>query len=222
MQKSKAWDWKKEEHPIWLSPSEESYYIANRWKAAGYKSLIDFGCGLGRHSVFFAQQGFDVSAFDLSKDGVCYLKSWAERENLSIDVKVADMLALPYPDDAFDCLYAFHVISHTDTAGIRKILQEIKRIVKPGGEIFTTLCSKDTWSYKDAGYPKIDENTVRKTSEGPEKDVPHFYVAMDDIINLFSEVNIELLRVRHTDDCYRDGQRQNSMHYFVLARNPSI
>lgn len=216
---SKPWNWNEEKNQIWLNPSEESYYISARWKKQGYKKLLDFGCGLGRHSVYFSQQGFDVTAFDLSTDGIDHLKQWAKKENLEINAQVADMLELPYADQSFDCLFAYHVISHTDTFGMKKIMNEIKRVIKPGGEIYITLCSKDTWAFAEAGYPRIDENTVRKTEDGPEKDVPHFYVNLDDALKLFSEANLELISVRHTDDCYWDGQKRNSKHYFILAKS---
>jgi len=145
------------------------------------------------------------------------LRDWSIRENLKIDVKNADMLSLPYADGSFDCLFAYHVISHTDTIGMKKIMSEIKRVVKPQGEIYITLCSKETWSFAEAGFPKIDENTVRKTEDGPEKDVPHLYVNLDDVIDLFNDIGFELLRIRHTDDCYYDGGKRNSKHYFILA-----
>ncbi len=219
MSLSKPWDWKQEKDPIWLNPSEDSYSISARWKAKGFIDLLDFGCGLGRHSVFFSQQGFRVSAFDLSSNGIEYLRAWAQREELKINMQIADMVSLPYQNNSFDCLFAYHVISHTNTAGMGKIMNEIKRIVKPGGEIYMTLCSKETWSFVEAGYPKIDENTVLKTADGPEKDIPHYYVDLDDIVKLFSDSNMELLRIRHIDDCYFEGQRRNSKHYFILASN---
>ncbi len=218
MSVSKAWNWKENQSGIWLEPSEESYFVAERWKKQGCKVLLDFGCGLGRHSIFFAQKGFDVSAFDLSEDAVNHLRGWAEKERLKIDARTADMLSLPYPDNSFDCLFAYHVISHTDTAGFNRIINEVKRVIKPDGEIYITLCSKETWSFAKAGFPVIDENTVRRTDDGPEKDIPHFYVSLDDIIRTFGAVNLELKSVRHIDDCYFDGGKKNGKHYFILAR----
>jgi hypothetical protein len=47
---------------------------------------------LGRHSIFFSIQGFDVSAFDLSEDGVKNLEKWAKEENLKINLKISDMI----------------------------------------------------------------------------------------------------------------------------------
>jgi len=213
--KSKAWEWSKENRTVWLEPSEESYYIAKRWENANFKTVLDFGCGLGRHAICFAEQGFRVFAFDLSEDAKANLSMMAERKKLSIDIRNADMLNLPYEDDSMDCIFAYHVVSHTDTAGAKKILSEMARVLKPGGEVFLTLCSKETWSFKDAGYPKLDENTVIKTDDGPEKGIPHFFVALDEIAGLFTGFN--LIKVRHTDDCFFDGRMQNSKHYFILA-----
>lgn len=108
-----------------------------------------------------------------------------------------------------------HFISHTNTTGMKQILNEITRVLKVNGEVYITLCSKETWSFKEAGFPKLDENTVVKTEEGPEKGIPHFYVTLDDIISMFN--NYEIERIRHTDDCYFAGRKQNSKHYFILA-----
>ena len=216
MSVSKAWDWNKALNPIWLQPSEESYFIAQQWKDRNIRNVLDFGCGLGRHSIYFAKLGFHVTAFDLSEEGTAYLKAWAKKENLSIDVTTADMTALPYKDDSFDALFAYHVISHTDSAGISKIIAEVSRVLKVGGEIYLTLCSKETWSFQDAGYPKFDDNTVVKTDDGPEQGVPHFYVSLNDILDLFADFDIE--RIRHTDDCYFSGRIQNSKHYFISAK----
>lgn len=216
MAESKAWNWSEEKNAIWLTPSEESYYVANRWSELGYRRVLDFGCGLGRHSIFFARQGFHVSAFDLSPEGASHLERWAREEALEVDVATADMRSLPYRDHSFDCIFAFHAISHTDTAGMQEILAEIRRVLRPGGEIYLTLCSKETWSFAEAGYPRIDENTVVKTEEGPEKGIPHFYVTLPDILELFADFEIE--RIRHVDDCYFGDRVQNSKHYFILAR----
>ena len=41
---------------------------------------------------------------------------------------------------------------------------------------------------------------------------------LDEIPELFA--GFTLLRIRHTDDCWFDGRRQSSKHYFLLARRP--
>lgn len=60
----------------------------------------------------------------------------------------------------------------------------------------------------------IDNNTVIKT-DGAEKDVPHYFVDLDDIWRIFN--NFTIKRIRHIDDCYFDGKKQNSKHYYIEA-----
>ncbi len=215
MTASKAWDWGKENAEAWRQPCEESYYLAELWKQRGVKQVLDFGCGLGRHAVYFAKQGFDVSAFDLSEEATEHLREWATSEAVSVDIQVADMINLPYPDNSFDALFSYHVISHTDTNGIRIIIDEMKRVLRPNADIFLTLCSKETWSYKDSGFPRVDDNTVINDADGPEKGIPHFYVMLDDIKELLCDFELE--KVRHSDDYYFAEGRKNSKHYFIYA-----
>ena len=217
MVESKGWDWEAAEKESWLDPCEESYFYCNKWKKQGKRSVLDLGCGLGRHSLLFARNGFKVTATDISPFGIDFLRKQEKEEGLNIRSLVCDMVSLPFRDNSFDCIFSYLVISHTDTEGFKKIISEIKRVLKPDGEIYITLCSKATWSFKDAGFPKIDENTVVKTNDGPEKDVPHFYVDLADIQALLGQ-DFDLLRIRHIDNCLYEGVVQNNSHYHVWAK----
>lgn len=217
MVKSKGWDWQSADQSIWLDPAEESYFYCEQWKKQGKKSVLDLGCGLGRHSVLFAKYGFNVTAVDISEYAIEKLKDTAKKNNLSINSQVCDMVNLPFGENSFDCIFSYLAISHTDTEGFKKILSKLKEILKPDGEIFLTLCSKDTWSFKQANFPKIDDNTIIKTEEGPENGVPHFFVNLEDVKDFF-EPDFKLIRVRHIDICLAEGIIQNNSHYHVWAR----
>ncbi|MFZ5966866.1 MAG: class I SAM-dependent methyltransferase [Bacillota bacterium] len=212
MVKSKEWDWEKgSEDSIWFRPSEDVYYYMHIWKESGFKKLLDLGCGLGRNAIFFAGHAFEVEAIDLSQKGLDFLKESAERQNLKIDIRRGDMNDLPYEPNYFDCLLAYHVISHTDSEGIKNILSEMKRVLKPGGEFYITLCSKESPSFKSGKHPKIDENTILKT-EGPEVDVPHYYSDLDNVRRILSDFQIK--SIRHIQDIFEDTY---SWHYFVYG-----
>ena len=62
------------------------------------------------------------------------------------------------------------------------------------------------WEWSKENNPRIDENTVVKTDDGPEKGIPHFYVTIDDVLVLYKEFSI--LRVRHVDDCYFNREKR--------------
>ena len=83
-------DWKKAGSAEWLDPCEESYYYAEKWKREGRKSVLDLGCGLGRHSVLFAQRGFKVTALDISDDALTFLKKYSKEMGVDIACRRAD------------------------------------------------------------------------------------------------------------------------------------
>ena len=98
MVNSKAWDWKKVNNSIWDNPSEDSYYFLHRWKQKGFNNFLDLGCGKGRHSILFAENGFNVTAVDLSDYSVRELKELSSNSDLNIKCHVSDMVNLEYKD----------------------------------------------------------------------------------------------------------------------------
>lgn len=220
MVKSKGWNWKIVKDDLscpWKIPSIESYYLLNRWENLGFKSFLDLGCGLGRHTVLFASNGFDTYGFDISSDGLNKTKEWLDSLGLNANLVEGDMLSLPYADELFDSILCRNVISHQDTCGVKKIIGELKRVLKPGGECYLTLGSKSTWGFKQTSWPLLDENTRLRMEEGPEYEIPHFYADYDLIKELFKDFKIEF--INHIEDFYEsNGKTYSSFHYHVLIR----
>lgn len=218
MIKSKSWDWSKNEDNQWLIPSIESYYLAEAWKEKGFKKFLDLGCGLGRHSIYFAKKGYEVNSVDLSDYAVSNLRNWAAKENLNIKAEICDMLKLPFEDNSFDCIVAYNVIYHTDTEGFLKVLKEIKRVLKSGGELFITLISKNTYSYQNADeYKRVDRNTILRNEDKTEMNVPHFYVDLEDIKEYFSEFDFVKKPIEQAEYSI-ENTRYCSKHFNLILR----
>lgn len=213
MVKSKAWNWDAADAPWWKEPASEVYPLLNRWQEKGHKKLLDLGCGLGRHSIFFAQNGFNVSAIDLSREGIKKLEALAKQKNLSIHTKIGDMLSLPYKDDSFDCLLAYHVIYHADSGGIRKTIDEIKRVLVNNGEAFITFNSKNSSAFKNPDNKRLDRNTIIKT-QGHEADIPHYYTNKTGAEDLLKD--FEILDFFYKENYYPG---YTHAHYFALVKN---
>ena len=220
MIESKGWNWKivkDEDNCIWKNPSIESYYLLNRWTSQGKRDFLDLGCGLGRHSILFGKNGFNVNCFDISEDAINKTKEWAEKENLNFRYNIGDMLNLPYENDVFDCILCRNVISHTDTEGMKIIIDELYRTLKKDGECYLTLGSKDTWGFKQEDWPLVDSNTRLRMEEGPEYKVPHFYADYELIKKLFYQ--FEILNIYQVVDYFeKEDKTFDSYHYHILIK----
>ena len=224
MVESKPWNWKilegEADRKIWKTPSMESYYLINRWKSQNKVKFLDIGCGMGRHTIQFAKEGFDVSAIDLSFEAIEETREWAEKENLKVHLELCDMMNISYVDESFDCILCRNVISHTDTEGMKKIIGKIYNLLKEDGECFLTLGSKNASTFKNPNNPRVDENTAIRMDDGPEKGVPHFYADMEIIPKLFEDFTIE--SVSQIQDFRNiDGEYQSYWHYFLLIEKNS-
>lgn len=218
MIESKGWNWKivqDNQTEIWRQPSIESYYLLNRWSSQEKKEFLDLGCGLGRHSILFGKNNFNVSCFDISEEAIKRTSEWANKENLIFDYKIGDMLNLPYKDEKFDCIYCRNVISHTDTEGMKQVIKELYRVMKKDGECYLTLGSKDTFGFKQENWPLVDENTRLKMEEGPEYKVPHFYVDYNLAKKLFKD--FEIITIYQVIDYHEENDKVfDSYHYHIL------
>ncbi|MBR3512229.1 MAG: class I SAM-dependent methyltransferase [Clostridia bacterium] len=220
MIESKGWNWKivsDDKDSIWKNPAIESYYLLSRWTSQGMKDFLDLGCGLGRHTILFGKNGFNVKAFDISEVAVEKTKSWAEEEGLTIETKTGDMLELPYEDSSVDCIYCRNVISHTDTEGMKKVVEELRRVLRKGGECYLTLGSKDTWGFKQESWPLVDSNTRLRMEEGPEYKTPHFYVDYKLAKELFKE--FEIVNIYQVVNYHeKEDKVLDSYHYHLLIK----
>lgn len=211
--KSKAWDWSSIPETSWNKVSDEFLPVALRWQNMGKQTVLDIGCGRGRHSLYLAEMGFKVTATDLSSDGIAQLNERSRKMSLegNITTLVCDMLDLRFDKGQFDCVLAFHSVFHTDYRGLKKIVNNITDFLNDSGSLYITFNSKSNRAYSDPVNKRIDEYTIIKT-QGFEKGIPHTHLEYKDIIDLLS--GYKILKIQHIQDIYHRG---DSYHYFVEA-----
>lgn len=101
-------------------------FMARIWQEEK-QELLEIGAGAGQDSQFFANQGLSVQAIDLSDEMV---RVCLER---GLRAQVMDVYSLDYPDCSFDAVYAFNCLLHVPKAEIVYVLEEIRRVLRPGG-----------------------------------------------------------------------------------------
>ena len=109
------------------------------------KDVLEIGVGSGSHAQLLASAARSFTGIDITEYAV---KSAGERlRQLGIDAKIHRMEAerLEFPDNAFDFVWSWGVIHHS--SDIRKVLQEIKRVLKPDGIAMTMVYHRNFFNY---------------------------------------------------------------------------
>jgi SAM-dependent methyltransferase len=107
------------------------------------KKVLEVGCGVAIDLVRFAKGGADVTGVDLAQQSIDLAKSYFKHLDLSGDLRLANGEALDFPDDTFDMVYAHGVIQYT--ANAQKMVDELRRVVKPGGEVIMMVYNRISW-----------------------------------------------------------------------------
>ena len=110
------------------------------------KKLLEIGCGLGTDSLQFARNGAIVTGIDLTEEGPRLAKQRFDMEGLQGEFLSADAENLPFADATFDVVFSFGVLHHTPDT--QRAIDEVYRVLKPGGEIVIMLYHKHslhTW-----------------------------------------------------------------------------
>jgi len=109
---------------------ERQYYL-DKLRHDDCVTLLEIGAGTGRDSLFFHQNGLQVTTVDFSEEMVRLCK-----EKGLPDVHCMDFRQLEFPDNRFDAVYALNCLLHIPKAEIDDVLLEIRRVLKPNGLFF--------------------------------------------------------------------------------------
>lgn len=92
------------------------------------EKILDIGCGRGEIVKQCSIKGAFVVGIDYSEAAVQIAK-----ENGNQNILRASAAALPFPSSSFDKICFMEILEHLDDSDLEACIQEIKRILKPGG-----------------------------------------------------------------------------------------
>lgn len=164
-------------------------------------TILDVGCGIGRHVIYLGGRGFKMAGMDVSPTGVKTSQEVCAERGIDFDGRVADMTALPWADATFDAALSTSVISHNLRADIFKSISEVRRVLKPGGLFLVDFPHKATGSYQRvhsqaaAGeISEVEPETFVDLSPEPDTDddafLPHHYSDEADVRDLLRDFEI--------------------------------
>ncbi len=123
--------------------------------------VLSVADGEGRNSVWLAQQGFQVQAFDVADRAVDKARAFAERQGVSVDCAVADVDSFAWPEAACDGVAAIFV-QFADPDMRSRLFERIVRSLKPGGVLVLQGYTPKQLDYRTGGPPILSHLYTRE------------------------------------------------------------
>ena len=106
--------------------------------------ILDFGCGYGRTLGVLYNQGYHNL---VGVDSASRMVTAARQQFPQLTFLTIDSPHLPFADESMDVTLLFAVLTCVPSdEGQRRIMQEISRVLRPGGLLYIS----DLWLQKDA------------------------------------------------------------------------
>ena len=102
------------------------------------KCVLDVGCGKGRFARVLQEQypGAEIWGLDISEEMLRFVPA-------GIHARAGSMTELPFADSTFDFAYATESLEHA--VEIERAVDEMCRVVKPGGRILIIDKNAEHW-----------------------------------------------------------------------------
>jgi len=155
---------------------------------------LDIACGVGRHAIFLARHGWQVTAVDSSRVGIEILQQRARAAGVTIETRVADLESGEFTIEAaaYDLICVFYYLQ-------RDLFAPIRAGVKPGGTVVAAIHLNDG---------KQDAKPVN----------PAFLLNPGELKQLFADWEITYYREGESDE----GGHHHDTAYLIARRPPHL
>ena len=162
--------WENDETLIWKNPAEETYYLRKRWELRKLDRFLDLGCATGRHALFFAEDGYTVTAYQSKNDSLSELLEKVNELGLEMKYVHGPLTSLSLSDESFDCVLAYDCLHELNQDEMIQVFKEVYRSLKVGGECYMTLpntflSKKLIQNFSVISYKKVTTFTQNNGSE---------------------------------------------------------
>jgi SAM-dependent methyltransferase len=107
------------------------------------KEVLELGCGAGYGIDYISKNAKRIVTVDIDLESIEHAKQNTDAKNIEyIHQDILD--GLPFGNATFDVVISFQVIEHFNSKNVHYYLQEISRVLKPGGRAYLTTPNRDT------------------------------------------------------------------------------
>lgn len=165
-----------------------------RWLRPG-DSVLCVADGEGRNSVWLAEQGYTVTAFDFAPNAVAKAKGLAQRRNVNVNHNLGDAYTWPWAANRYDALVAVF-IQFLPPDSRDNVFAGMKSAVKPGGLFLLEGYRPEQVDFGTGGPPRREHMYTRTWVES-------------------TFTGWEILVLKDYDEVVKEGRAHNGMSALI-------
>lgn len=194
-----------------LYPNEylTRYIYANR---RDFNSILDFGCGDGRHLEMIARAGLEhIIGVDYNRSVLDIAQQRCQKYNIKCELyqnnqnkKLNELIK-----DELDCVVCWGITLTNAYYATSEIFKQFAKILKPNGKVIANWRAQDDSLYGDGKEIAKDTFIIERDSH---KGLLYYIPNLDDIKEIYRGANLEIISIdseRFTTD---NGKIINSWH----------
>ncbi len=207
--KSQIIGWDKEyrqKGSLWHGPSYMDFKIPSDSR------VLELGCGNGKTLSALLNLGCKITAIDSSKRAVGMCRKLAQNK---AEVLLADVCELPFKENSFNIVIAFHILEHLILEDRKKAVSEIRRVLSPKGKILLKVFSTEDMRFGKGD--EIEENTFLRGKNS----LAYHYFSENELRELFStfkEISLE----KEVIDKHYHGKPEKRVRLFASFERPAV
>jgi SAM-dependent methyltransferase len=135
-------------------PSPELQRVLAEWEIRPCR-VLEMGCGTGDNAIYLAQQGFEVSAFDVAPLAIEQARAKARDAGVDIAFHVADFAQLPDLNAPFPFVFDrgfYHIARQVDLGAFQQLVQAV---TQPGSLWLTLAGNANDTATVEGGPPRV-------------------------------------------------------------------
>ena len=142
------------------------------------KIVLDCGAGGSMPPLYlFHSLGYETAGVEIDERQIAKARGFCSANNVELNIKKGDMRSLPFGNDSFGVVYSYNSVFHMTKQDIGISVQEMIRVLKPGG-----FCYFNLLSVEDDGYGEGKElNQGEFIQEERDGEAIHSYYTDEEI-----------------------------------------
>ena len=194
----------------WSIFRSELEMLARRWQQG---RLLDIGCAHGPDFLPF-KENFELYGVDFSPEMLRFARKYSRKFSFNVDLSLSDVSHLPFADDTFDWAISVATYHHIKDTQLRQTaLNELRRVLKPGGEAFITVWNRRQLRFWFSGR----EVAVPWRSKGKTLYRYYYLFTYPELEKLAQKAGLEVLK-SFPEKAYRCPLKTFSRNICLLVR----